>query len=356
MTNWNRIPEHARKPNFENLIKVLQRQMPGRPTLFEFFLNDRLYSRLLPDWMSSPDLSQYFRTPQGRIEGIATAYQRAGYDYSTVIIPGFSFSAGVIARKKGRTVSMNEGAVIHTRSDYKTFPWPDPDVADYDVLERLKTSLTPGMKLIPYTPDGVLENVVNLVGYEGICLMIHDDPRLAADIFGEVGTRLVRYYERVLSYDTVGACISNDDWGFKTQTMFSPRDMRKFVFPWHRRIVETIHSAGKPAILHSCGHFSRIIEDVISDLDYDGRHSYEDAILPVEEFYDRYHGRIAILGGIDVDFICQASPEEIYTRSKAMLDRASSSGGYALGTGNSVPDYVPDDHYFAMIRAALETA
>ena len=24
---------------------------------------------------------------------------------------------------------------------------------------------------------------------------------------------------------------------------------------------------------------------------------------------------------------------------------------YALGTGNSVPEYVPDDHYFAMIRA-----
>jgi uroporphyrinogen decarboxylase len=29
-------------------------------------------------------------------------------------------------------------------------------------------------------------------------------------------------------------------------------------------------------------------------------------------------------------------------------------GGYALGTGNSVPDYVPDEGYFAMTRAALE--
>ena len=27
---------------------------------------------------------------------------------------------------------------------------------------------------------------------------------------------------------------------------------------------------------------------------------------------------------------------------------------YALGAGNSVPEYVPDENYFAMIRAALD--
>ena len=32
-----------------------------------------------------------------------------------------------------------------------------------------------------------------------------------------------------------------------------------------------------------------------------------------------------------------------------MLERAEPYGGYALGTGNSVPDYVPDENYFAMI-------
>ena len=36
-----------------------------------------------------------------------------------------------------------------------------------------------------------------------------------------------------------------------------------------------------------------------------------------------------------------------------MLERTRARGGYALGTGNSVPEYVPDDKYFAMIRAAV---
>lgn len=55
-----------------------------------------------------------------------------------------------------------------------------------------------------------------------------------------------------------------------------------------------------------------------------------------------------------MDFVCRADPQAVYTRAKAMLERTSERGAYALGTGNSVPEYVPDEGYFAMIRAALE--
>jgi len=195
---------------------------------------------------------------------------------------------------------------------------------------------------------------VDLVGYERLCVLTKDNPRLVHAVAEQVTDRLLVYYEHVIHHPRVGACIANDDWGFKTQTMFSPRDMRQFVFPYHKRMVETVHAAGKPVILHSCGHFTRIIDDIVNDMQYDGRHSYEDAILPVEEAYELYHERIAILGGIDVDFICRATPEAVYQRSRRMLERAAGRGGFALGTGNSVPDYVPDAGYFAMLRAALD--
>ena len=32
-----------RQPNFENILRVLRREIPQRPTLFEFFMNDALY-------------------------------------------------------------------------------------------------------------------------------------------------------------------------------------------------------------------------------------------------------------------------------------------------------------------------
>jgi len=181
--------------------------------------------------------------------------------------------------------------------------------------------------------------------------MVADDPSLIRDLADAVGSRLVRHYEILGQFKSIGAMISNDDWGFKTQPMLSPEDMRKYVIPWHKRIVETIHKSGCPAILHSCGNLESVMDDIIDDIGYDAKHSYEDIIIPVEEAYDRWGGRIAILGGIDLDFVCRSTPEKIRERCLNMLKRTSKKGGYALGSGNSIPDYVPYDNYMAMISS-----
>jgi uroporphyrinogen decarboxylase len=87
---------------------------------------------------------------------------------------------------------------------------------------------------------------------------------------------------------------------------------------------------------------------------FDGRHSYEDNITPVEKAYPELHKKIAVLGGIDVDFITRKTPEEVYNRSKNLIEMSSVDGSYALGTGNSIADYIPVENYFAMTKAVLE--
>jgi len=337
---------YMRKPDFTNLLKVLGREVPGRPTLFEFFLNQPLYEKLAGESMNTT------QEPLERIRVMIKAFKNAGYDYATILGSDFSFPHE--EAKTIKTRSLNDGNVIKNRNDFEDYKWPDPDSFDYSRLEKLKSDLPDGMKLIVYGPGGVLENVIQLVGYDSLCYMIYEDPDLVQDIFDAVGSRLVRYYEICAAYDTVGALISNDDWGFKTQTMLSPQHMRRYVFPWHKKIVQTIHKFGKPAILHSCGNLEEVMEDIIEDMRYDAKHSYEDAIMPVEKAYERWGGRIAILGGIDVDFVCRATPQEIKQRCRAMLKKTEKRGGYALGTGNSIPEYVPDEKYFAMISVALE--
>jgi uroporphyrinogen decarboxylase len=49
----------------------------------------------------------------------------------------------------------------------------------------------------------------------------------------------------------------------------------------------------------------------------------------------------------------RAGPEDIYNRAVAMLERSRDRGGYALGTGNSVPYYIPHENYLAMVAAAV---
>ena len=340
------VPHAAAAPDFNNLLAVLRREKPKRPTLFEFFLNDPLYDRLAGDAaVADGDLRPHLT--------VIEAFQRAGYDYASFLVPGFEFPQGDFHKEASR--SLNEGALIHDRTSFEAYPWPDPHTADYAILDRLAPHLPKGMKLIAFAPDGVLEIAMSLVGFENLCYLTVDDQDLAGDIFEAVGSRLVEFYRLCAAHDSVGAILSNDDWGFKSQTMLSPGAMRRLVFPWHKKIVETAHAVGKPAILHSCGCLNEVMDDIIEDMRYDGKHSYEDVIQPVESAYDQYHKRIAILGGIDLDFLCRSTPEAVYQRSREMLARTERDGAYALGTGNSVPEYVPDENFFAMIRAALDS-
>jgi len=332
-----------KQPDFDNIRLVLDRKRPKRPTLFELFLNPRLHCRLT----GVDPLPTEF---EARREIVVRSCAAAGYDYAVVSPAQFAFPRRNTPKEK--SVSLNDMSLIHDRASFAAYAWPDPDACDFSGLDRLGKAMPAGMKIITCQPNGLLENVVGLVGFEDLCLMLADDPGLAEDVFDAVGTRLLRFYQNTLNFDCVGAAFCNDDWGFATQTMLSPEQMRHYVFPWIRKFVATIHAANRPAILHSCGQLEAIMDEIIDDLGFDGKHSYEDKIYPVEEAYERWGRRIAILGGIDVDFVCRATPAAITARSKAMLERSDSRGGYALGTGNSVPEYVPDENYFAMIRAA----
>jgi uroporphyrinogen decarboxylase len=343
----DRVMNHRPTPDFNQLLKVLAKRAPDRPTLFEFFMNDSLYARLGGRPAVGTD------RPLEWFDMYARVFRQGGYDYVNTLVPGFEFLAG--ERHTAATLSLNEGAVIHDRASFDRYPWPDPETGCSGYFERIAKRVPEGMKVIAWGPGGVLENVLSLVGFDRLCFMLADDPELAQAVFDGVGSRLLRYYEIAAAQACVGACISNDDWGFKTQPMLAPADMRRYVFPWHKRIVAAVHAAGKPVILHSCGNAAEIWTDIIDDIRYDGKHSYEDAISPVEQEYDRYGGRIAILGGMDLDFVVRSTPEAVYRRARAMLERVAVRGGYALGTGNSVPEYVPSENYAAMTWAALET-
>lgn len=334
-----------RQPNIENILKVLRCEVPDRPTLFEFFMNPNVDRAVAGEYPENCTLVE-------SLAYMAKVYAGCGYDYLNAQGCPLDFHTGATERKQ--TISLNAHSAITDRESFEKFQWPVVCKEKFSHLEEVAPYLPEGMKIMLSGPGGVLENVIDIVGYDNLCMMIYDDPELVQDIFDKVGSLFVEYYEIGAAYDTVGFIMSNDDWGFNTQTMLSPADMRKYVFPWHKKIVEAAHKNGKPAVLHSCGYMGDVMEDIICDMKYDGKHSYEDNIIPVEESYRRWGGRIAILGGLDVDFLIRSEEDEIVKRAKNMLEMAKEKGGYALGSGNSIPDYIPNDKYFAMTSAVAE--
>jgi uroporphyrinogen decarboxylase len=344
-----KLPFKPFRPDIDQLHKVLRREKADRPVLFEFIINLETCLALSGrPKQPQPGTVDYYRM-------IIEAFSRLGYDTAPVYTVGsglFSFPKGEQEALASR--SQNQGALITDRESFNCYPWPDAGAGNYELYRQLQPHLPDGMKLLGFSNGGILENATDIVGFEKLCELYLTDPELTGEIFTHIGERLLKFYTIMAPMESVGACVVNDDWGFKTQTMFPPEMMERYVFPYTRKIVEVIHASGKPAILHSCGNVKDIMDIIIDDLRLDGKHSFEDGIYPVEDAWNWWSGRIAIMGGIDVDFLVQKSPEEIYQRSLRLLEMTSGSGGYALGSGNSIPDYVPVENHLAMIRAAIE--
>ena len=337
--------QSKRKPDFDNLVKICRREKPSRPTLFEFGASRQINEALTAGIEYDPN------DPLTHLKKTADAYRLAGYDYVAMGGSGFGFPTNRKHDGIAKTYSQNDGVTIYDWESYEKYEWPDPESYDYSALEKIAPFLD-GMKVVVMDPFGVLEIVIDLMGYENMCYALADEPELVKVMFDQVGSRLVKYHEICARYETVGAHLFGDDWGFNSQTSMSHKHMRQYVLPWHKKEAQAVHAAGKIAILHSCGQLGELMEDVIEDLRYDAKHSFEDNIQPIEEAYKQYGGRIALLGGVDVDFLCRSTPEEVYRRSVALLE-ATGGKGYALGSGNSIPDYVPMENYLAMQAAAV---
>lgn len=335
----------AHQADFGRFLKLLRREPTDRPVLFELYMNQPLYELVNGEKMRDG-------SPLGKARFVARAYHKMGYDFSTIYASAFHFTEDFHTI---RTRSLNANAGLVDERSFEAFAWPDPEQFDSGILKEIEKDLPEGMKLMVMGPGGILENVTALCGYENLCYLVYDEPDLVQRLFDEVGKRLLKYYEIALQYDSVGLISSNDDWGFNTQLFMNTDMMRRYVLPWHRRIVDLCHAAGRPVLLHSCGNLAAVMEDVIN-MGYDAKHSFEDKILPIEDAYEAYKGRIALLGGLDMNWLCASSPEMVYERTLSMLERSRDAGGWAVGTGNSVPDYLPNASLFAMQRAARDFA
>ena len=76
----------------------------------------------------------------------------------------------------------------------------------------------------------------------------------------------------------------------------------------------------------------------------------------MEDFHEKYGartgGRIGVLGGVDINILSQAGPDGVRARTRALMYRCGRRGRYAVGSGNSIPNYIPVENYLAMVDEA----
>lgn len=183
-----------------------------------------------------------------------------------------------------------------------------------------------------------------------------EDPELYEDMFRKIGENNLKIWRRFLREygDIYCVCRFGDDLGFRSNTLLPTEDIRTLIIPQYRRIVDAVHQAGKPFLLHSCGRIFNVMEDLIRDVGIDAKHSNEDAIAPFPVWVEKYSDRIGNFGGIDTDAVCRLDEPSMREYITDVVEQCKGHGGFAFGSGNSIPDYVPVDNYLMMNRIIRE--
>ena len=336
-----------RKPDFEQFLKVLLRS--GKPDHLPFY--EHYASPEFVAERTGTNIHKMGYSDPGYWDIYVDFWLGMGYDCIPMEIP----LKCPLGEKHGAASEGSESlAMIRTWEEFEKYPWPDEaNPIEFEHFDTAAKLLPEGVKIVGGVCMGPYEWTSHLMGVMGLSYALIDEPGLVDAVFEKIGKLIHSADKQLGTMDAIGALRQGDDLGFKTSTFLKPELLRQFVFPTYKKIVEEAHKNGKPFILHSCGNLAAVYDDIIDDCKVDAKHSFEDAIMPVGEFKKQYGKRITPLGGLDVDVICRATPDDLRAYTRKQIEACFYDGFWALGTGNSLTDYMPVENYIAVLEEGI---
>ena len=372
-----KVPIARPRPDIERFLAAMAGAIvPERPPLVEYLIDNTVMRPILEDmlgrvWVDTSDKTEYMggqmdfsKENLAKIDAwldnqIAFWYHM-GYDFirAEVSLPLPAVSLVTKDTAQGHEdlnrawQGLHEG-LIRTWDDFERYPWPEVTDANFYIHRYICSHLPEGMGFITCHAGGVYEHTSRLLGYETLCLMIYENPELLRAVVDRLGELIFKYNSHLLELDGLSAIFQGEDFGFKTQTLLSPEHLKEYFLPWHKTYAETIHATARPYYLHSCGNVAAVMDALIEDVKIDGKHSFEDGIMPVTEAKRLYGDRICLLGGVDVDKLTRLAPDALRTYVRGIIERCAPGGRFAIGAGNSIPSFIPVENYLTMLDEAL---
>lgn len=252
---------------------------------------------------------------------------------------------------------------------------PDPPFADLESSEQVEAYAFPTMADYDETAllqeidshdefalctginSALFHNYLYMCGQENGLCYLKIDPDIAHAIIRRITDFWVSYLDHVL--DIAGhraTFVENcNDFGSQRTMLISPEDFRTFFKPQLQRLYDTAHRHGVLYMQHSCGAVSPIIEDFIEmGADLLNPIQISASGMSLAEVAARFHGRIALYGGIDTQYLLPQGPvNDIQAAVRQALSLFGCNGGYILSGSQGLMDDIPYMHAAAMLDPAL---
>ncbi|MEM1607293.1 MAG: uroporphyrinogen decarboxylase family protein [Candidatus Bathyarchaeia archaeon] len=179
--------------------------------------------------------------------------------------------------------------------------------------------------------------LIKMFGLNWVVKAAYVDPKGFERLLGRFG-ELSLLEAKAWSQTDIKAFISHDDICSTRGPFFPINWMRKYLFPWYKRIWRELKSKGIIVLFCTDGDMTPIVDD-IAEAGADGFIIEECSNLNL--IAEKYGNEKVIVGGVDIGRLTYGAINDVIDEVKRCLRVAGSYPGYFINVSGSIPDNVP---------------
>ena len=210
-------------------------------------------------------------------------------------------------------------------ADIDRFAWPDPALHLDREESRRRVGAAPADKI----KMGILwsahfQDACSAFGMEQALITMLSNP----EMFRAVIDRITGFYLKAseIFYEStkglLDAVLIGNDFGSQTSLMLHPDNIREFVFPGTKKLIEQAKSYGLTVMHHSCGSVFPVIQD-LADIGADIIHPVQALAYQMDapNLKKHFYGKVAFCGGIDAQYLLvNGNPDDVAQKIRELTE------------------------------------
>jgi len=341
------------KPDFERYMKALNCEEPDRVPL--------------GDWHVDPlPKENYLGRKIVTLEDQVEFWSSAGFDFVTsssgILEPvrapeGMTTKGDAVGTQYGngrqREWAQEHESVIGDWEAFEKYRWPSVDDFDLSQWDGFDKILPSGMKAILLLGK-IYTTVWMFMGAETFFAALDNDEELVSALFEKVGQIQYETFLRVIEHPCVGAVLNPDDIAHNTGLLIHPGYLKKYVYPWYKKMGDVCRDKGLGFIFHSDGDCSEALDDLI-DCGFHAFNPIQPNCMDIDRVKQKWGRKLCLMGNINLDStLTLGTPQDVRAEVYERIRTIGPGGGFMVASSNSITDYVPLENMRALIEATFE--
>jgi uroporphyrinogen decarboxylase len=336
----------------ERILTTLRHQQADRVPIAEMWIDPQVVRAIMPEARDANDLVEHLGLDMVTVPTMI---------YEADEVDWVDRAQGIFRDRWGALQHLTHEAIpvpmlparIESEDDLARNTPPDPARSPIiQKVRRLKARF-PDKAVAVVGESGWAPAVYLRGGIENLFLDLATRPQFAKDLMG-IGSA---YYAELFPLAiAAGADVVflGDDYSDNRGPMMSPQMFEELILPHDAAVVAAIKQAGAYCIKHTDGDIRKIMDQLVG-IGVDALGPLQDVPgMELNKIFDRYPGRITLMGNLNVDLLGRGSVEEVIAATERLLREVSAKGPHIMSSGNTIASCVRPENYLAVVRTTQE--